>query len=238
MARKWIRCAACGETKKIPDNQTLCSMKCRSLALRQRQAEMPRGKCEVCDKIAVLMYRAHELKVCSQRCRYRAYARLRRKTHPYKWSPVPRGATGDCAYCKTTFTLCRYDQRFCSIKCNNNWHYHFGTKGIALRAKKKAERERAYAEIGTCALCGTKREKLLTMIELGGSKKAVARGIFHRDHIIARSKGGADASSNRRWLCWFCNLTRKDIDHEYDSAIAAAGKAFWKEIDKIPLYLP
>jgi len=56
---------------------------------------------------------------------------------------------------------------------------------------------------------------------------------FHRDHIDPRRNGGGDHDDNRRWLCWFCNVARQDLDPVCDDAIAAAGRAFWANC---PLY--
>jgi 5-methylcytosine-specific restriction endonuclease McrA len=63
-------------------------------------------------------------------------------------------------------------------------------------------------------------------------------GLFQKDHIVPRSKGGTDDPSNLRHLCWFCNSARKDIDAKYDAAIAVAGRAFWSAIQSLrrPLF--
>ncbi len=72
-----------------------------------------------------------------------------------------------------------------------------------------------------------------------GSTMSNGASVFHKDHIIPRAKGGSDESWNTRFLCWFCNMARKDMDAKYDNAIRASAIAFWAHIKvtiKIPLY--
>lgn len=66
-----------------------------------------------------------------------------------------------------------------------------------------------------------------------GSTMMNAATVFMKDHITPLSKGGLSEDSNIRYLCWFCNMTRKDIDIKYDLAIKMAAISFWKEIIKL-----
>jgi len=131
--------------------------------------------------------------------------------------------------CGVEYKPQRYDQRFCSIPCSDQWHIKFGIKGRNKRAKINAARECLNIEVDTCTLCGTSYDQIIPPIELGiyrGSSKAK----FHKDHIIPRANGGDDTTDNLRYVCWFCNVARQNLDSQYDTAIAAAGKAFWNEM--------
>ena len=89
-----------------------------------------------------------------------------------------------------------------------------------------AARQAFNQKIGHCALCLTSHEKILPPSAFGMRRYNKA-ATFHTDHIIPISKGGDNAEANRRYLCWFCNSARLDMDAKCDAAIAAAGRAFW-----------
>jgi len=93
---------------------------------------------------------------------------------------------------------------------------------------RQKEREEQANQVGYCRLCGVKRENIMSPKELGKTDRE--GGYFHLDHIVPKSKGGSDKKSNLRWLCWFCNQSRGNMEGQ-DQAVATASKAFWKALN-------
>lgn len=209
-------------------------MSCREENRRQKQQELPFKECPNCGTFAPLIYKVFNYNVCSKKCKGAAYNRVYRIGYIYVPPKHERvGVEKICDYCQAAYTSKRYRQRFCSDKCAGNWHYNFGSKGQNRKRKSHEKREKLYNEIKFCTLCGVEKQDIRTLPELGAHKNSISRGLFQRDHIVPKSQNGGDSEDNLRWLCWFCNLSRKDINLKYDSAIAAAGKAFWNTIKKI-----
>lgn len=212
-------------------------MECRSALKKKRMTEAaPVGECPKCHETKPLIYKAHHLRVCSEKCRHAVFSRLYVQEFGWKhnrtleFHTVAESAT--CKHCGKTFKPKRYDQSFCSGKCSGRWAYGQGGKGARKRARDEKRREEFNRRVGKCALCQTSHDKIRSQRELGiGGKTGAAK--FHGDHIIPKSRGGTEDAANKRYLCWFCNLSRKDLDVKFDQAIAEAGKAFWRWIAKI-----
>jgi len=108
----------------------------------------------------------------------------------------------------------------------------YGIKGQNLRAKILARREQRNRETDHCALCLTPYDAMRPPAEFGCMRRNKS-AIFHRDHVAPKSRGGADSPENSRILCWFCNTARMDMSLEFDTAIAAAGQAFWAKAKEL-----
>lgn len=204
-------------------------MACRvARATAQRLASAPEAACAVCGGVRPLLFRAGAWRVCSQRCRQSSYNAVLERGHPRLKHPERlRPAEQTCAECARVFAPKRYDQRFCSSPCNDRWHSAHGRKADTRRAKAQAEQEARWKAIGRCALCGTATDQLRPRTEFGATTWR-GWGLYQRDHVLPRSHGGDDSPENLRWLCWFCNVTRQNIDGAHDRLIAAAGRAFWE----------
>ena len=229
MASKRRSCPQCGEVKLLQWNQITCSMACRiARASAARLAAAPIGVCAVCEQEGPLLFTARTWRVCSKRCRMSASTTLYRtgRVQP-RYPKRSRPAEQVCEACGKTYPPRRYDQRFCSLPCNDRWQDQFGQTGVNRRLKERARLARAAAEIGYCRLCGVTTEHLVPLAAFGGSRMA-SGAFYHRDHVLPRSRGGTDAPENLRWVCWFCNYIRGNMGIEHDDLIAAAGRAFWE----------
>lgn len=140
-----------------------------------------------------------------------------------------------CKNCEKNYHTFHNRSMFCCKKCMNKYNYHNGDKGIKQKERVNKSRQERYSKIGCCELCGIDYTNIKTLKDLG-SNMMNAASVFMKDHIIPKSHGGDDAPSNLRYLCWFCNMTRKDIHSKYDEAIKQASRSFWRELNKIPLY--
>lgn len=137
-----------------------------------------------------------------------------------------------CINCGIAFIAFHKNKNsFCSGKCLDKYHYKNGRKGDKQRVKNKSRLLEKSSLIGKCNLCGIEYNKIKTMKDLG-STMLNAASVFHKDHIIPLSKGGLNDSNNIRYLCWFCNFSRKDIDIKYDEAIKQSSISFWEIINK------
>lgn len=211
-------------------NQVSCSMACR--VARQAAARLERatlGECPGCGERRPLTHQAQGHGFCGERkCAARVRASLYHYGSPKQKHPIRlRPAALTCPICQAVFAPKRYDQRCCSIPCNNRWQSQYGTKSRSWRTQALARRRKRWEAIGCCALCQTPTAGLVPMSALGGRRKNAA-ALYHRDHILPRNAGGGDEPENLRWLCWFCNSARQDMDAAHDAMIAAAGSAFWE----------
>lgn len=233
-----VTCLACGKTVVKNNHAETCSIQCREALRRLRHAgQSAVGPCEVCGVTGPLIKRVHGRGVCGHRCASTLYARLlRRPARDTGRERIRRtgvlGTTRPCLSCAEPYQVRRYDQRFCSIRCRGQWEIRHGNKGIKRRAKAAVELARRNKAIGRCALCRTSYRRLRPSSEMG-RRSANGKCLFHWDHCIPKSRGGADHASNRRYLCWFCNHARMDISESHDAAIAAAGRAFWKAVHRM-----
>lgn len=134
-----------------------------------------------------------------------------------------------CTYCNVSFNAAHKDKKYCSQSCLDKDHYHNGKKGKYQKDKNKKRLLEKSKNICNCELCGINYLDIKTLKDLG-SNMYNGNSIFHKDHIIPKSKDGADFEENTRYLCWFCNMSRKDIDSKYDEAIKQASISFWKKI--------
>ena len=223
-----ITCAHCSQVV-IKTNQTeTCSMACRGkLRVTRIKSSAETGKCPACGIDALLYVRAHGAMTCSKQCAATMFAR--HKQNPQKDFGAKDPAKA-CDGCGNPFPQKKTNERFCCEKCSDAWNYLHKKKSIKTESRKYRDQM-----IGSCSLCGVSHEQVKTPRDLGSNLHPQT---FCNDHILPKSKGGADAPSNRRWLCWFCNTARRDISQVHDGAIAAAGKAFWSRIlptDKLAL---
>lgn len=134
-----------------------------------------------------------------------------------------------CIYCNKEFMAVHRDKKFCNKNCEWAYGYKFGNRGKNSRARIKEKQVERFILIGKCELCEISYLEIKTMKDLGSTMMNAA-SVFHKDHILPQSKGGQDTPENTRYLCWFCNMSRKDMDSKYDEAIKQSSIAFWKEI--------
>lgn len=147
---------------------------------------------------------------------------------PHSWAVAKYPKT--CRRCGVAFMAKHARALFCSSRCSDNHRYNTNpTEKNRIRAKRVLR----YQAIGECALCGIRYSAIKTIKDLGGGMRNGA-AVFMKDHIIPRAAGGSDDESNRRYLCWFCNMTRKDMDARHDEAIRQAAVAFWSVINGEP----
>lgn len=139
-----------------------------------------------------------------------------------------------CKTCKNNYSTHHNRSKFCSKNCGNKYNYHYGNRGVKQKERVHNKRYDRYSKIGNCELCGIDYRDIKTMKDLG-SRMHNAASVFMKDHINPKSHGGDDSDNNTRYLCWFCNMTRKDIEPKFDSAIKEAAISFWKELNKIPM---
>lgn len=228
-----ITCASCGEAVLRGNKSETCSIKCRDILKKKRRLDSARvSLCPICGVSAKLSVTASGTKVCSERCKTVVWQRLDRRKGSRALKDIQKthlGADRPCVTCGEIMLVTRHDLRFCSTKCADKWNYAHGAKGINRRKKTAAALHAKNESIGKCALCHTHYTRIVAASVLGRTSKA-ASALFHHDHKIPKSKGGVDGPPNRRYLCWFCNLARLDIDAKHDNAIAAAGRAFWKSL--------
>lgn len=135
----------------------------------------------------------------------------------------------ECSYCQKVFLAVHKDKKFCSKRCEWKFGYHFGNSGKTRKIKARENLLAKSMAIGNCQLCGVLYSDIKTLKELGSTMFNSA-SIFHKDHMTPLSKGGLDIPGNIRYLCWFCNFARKDIDTSHDGAIKNASAAFWDYI--------
>lgn len=233
-----VTCKVCGNEVIKSNKQETCSVACARRLLTQRRKERAQvAECPCCKVVAPLEWRVRDVQVCSKRCSYVLNARFFRQKddwHHAKYKQLhARAAEGTCVCCGAVFIPRRYDQRFCTTRCGDNWSLRYGKKGENRRRKVDEAREQRNREAGACALCGTPHTRIIPPGLLGLRSKG-AKAKFHSDHIVPRFNGGHDGDDNRRYVCWFCNVARQNLDAQFDPAISAAGKAFWAAI--APLY--
>ena len=231
-----IVCENCGRIVVKNNKQLSCSMKCRDELNMKKRLQKLSEECPRCKQIKPLIYRTEEVFVCSRVCGVSIYAaRHMRVDNSVNRAPIAKLRFRDpcvvCPICKKEFSQTRYDQKFCSVKCNDAWSYKFGTKGKNRKEKEMQQRQLLEISIGACSLCGTSAQNILTKQKLGMINANV--GKFHRDHIVPISQGGTNNESNLRWVCWFCNSARLNLSAQYDNAIAEAGRVFWRVIQGI-----
>jgi hypothetical protein len=220
-----IICKFCGK-EDIKNNKSItCSLECRDKLQKKRFVESaPIGKCGECGKKDHLPYEINELQMCSKRCKNACRARERRAIYKVRYVRKKLPKSLDCRYCGKSFKPYTTRNVYCSQKCSNNDRYHNRGRNKLVRLKTLE----FHKKIGFCRLCGVTFEELKTPFELGVSKRK--NGHFHKDHIKPKARGGEKGKT--RWLCWYCNMTRGSMRQKYDSAIAKAGKAFWKAINE------
>lgn len=233
--RQWLRkttCEVCGKTEWKHNKTKTCSYACRDiLRKRRREAKAKNGACPGCSRMALLSFKAGDFQVCSKKCTYRVIQQVWRAQHGSsapRYAVHPRPLEVTCANCKKVFIPDRYNARFCSTTCRDR-HFH-KTHGAQKSQRRREAVEAHNKEIGQCALCEVRYDQIRLSTALGSRSN---RGKFHKDHITPRSKNGSSTSENQRYLCWFCNLARTDIDAKWDAAIAAAGRAFWRNVKAI-----
>jgi endogenous inhibitor of DNA gyrase (YacG/DUF329 family) len=226
-----VTCVVCQKVVIRNNKAETCSIHCRDIVKRQRLVDQaPVGICPVCGTSGPLLRRSHDVPVCSTRCKSTLYARqhsprpLRARKIEKDRREIALGSERACVWCQTKFTVRRHDARCCSRACTEK-AYRARTRAGDLVRYARA-REARNIEIGSCTLCGVTYARLRTpdTFGIGGHLGATT---FHRDHIVPRSRGGGEGR-NVRWVCWFCNWTRRNLPAAYDPAIAAAGRAFWK----------
>lgn len=239
--REWHRikgtCPVCGQefVKQYPSRT--CSIGCRDALRRaKREKEAPVAVCRICKDIKPLVVTAHGERLCSQRCKNVFYQRVFRGAdtsvkvvHHNKKKPV--GAKS-CEFCDKEFEYADVRARFCSYKCKEAAR-RVNPRSVARRREAEDARiQRRNNVVPSCAICTTPKEQIRAGCELGlthGSGKAK----FHQDHIQPKGQNGSDDPSNLRWVCWFCNVARLSMDTTFDSAVAAAGRTFWLEVNRI-----
>ena len=134
-----------------------------------------------------------------------------------------------CSWCKKEYKSFHNRGKFCSSSCIDKDRYHNKPNRKAL---VKAKQIKIYTAIGQCELCEVSYQEIKTMKDLGSTMYNGA-SVFYKDHIIPQSKGGDDSEENTRFLCWFCNMARKDMDSKYDEAIRKSAIAFWEELKNL-----
>ena len=222
-----VTCIQCGSVVQRSNPSITCGLKCRSaFRIAKRIAMSPVAACPVCGIVGALHRKAHDTLVCSARCRSVSWARRDRRVAGRPPTTVPLGTIRLCMGCAGPFVVKRFDSRFCCIICQDRWSYRYGQNGKAVRVKQQKAREDFNRTVGACALCQTSYNRLRPA-SVFGMRRRNGVAIFHVDHVVPTSRGGANIPSNRRHLCWFCNSARMDMDAVHDSAIAAAGRAFW-----------
>lgn len=243
MSKLWrsieVVCIVCGREVIKSNKQETCSMKCRDILKQQRRLEKaPEAECPCCKKTAKLLWKTRDIQVCSKRCRSVLTSRYNRSRADWDSSKYQelhtRADTAVCEMCDEEYKPQRYDQRFCSLLCGDRWHIKFGVKGRNQKAKVNATRERLNVAVNTCVLCGTSHNQIIPPNELGMHWRS-GKAKFHVDHIIPKGNGGNDTTDNLRYVCWFCNFARQNLDSQYDTAIAAAGRAFWNEMIQLTI---
>lgn len=137
-----------------------------------------------------------------------------------------------CKSCGSVFKAAHKDKIYCSKNCMYKYAYHHGNRGLKQKRKNMTALLKKCEIIQNCELCEIHYSNIKTIKELGSTTSA-AGSYFMKDHILPKSKGGGEEKSNIRNLCWFCNMTRKDMSILYDPAIKAAAKAFWKVINSL-----
>lgn len=225
-----VTCVVCGKKKQKCHPTQTCSRKCMGLLAKTKtRAKAPLGVCPVCNVEKPLLYVVHGERVCCEKCRNTQSSRFYNKRIGRHFEPETR----KCDECNKEYLAKQPQQRCCSLVCSHRLHEKPSDRRRQLsKNARDRNRERYEKGIAYCALCSIKYEAIITPWKLGmhfGSGKAK----FHIDHITPKSNGGSNNSDNIRHLCWFCNTARKDLNQEYDSAIAAAGKAFWNEITRL-----
>lgn len=233
--RHKVECIVCGQVKLSVNKTKTCGYECRERLRRARRLESSEtGPCPACGETAPLQFKAYDYRVCSVKCRHLVFARKRRLAPGYRYEGATTKLVSTdpiaCAHCGTTFTPDRHNARFCSTKCRDGFYSREPNTRARRLERAKVKREEKNKRIRSCALCGTKEKHILTPDQLGGKYGAGSK--FHSDHIVARSNGGESNGDNLRFVCWFCNQAKRDIDNAYDSAVASASRAFWREIRK------
>lgn len=232
-----VVCENCGAESLKSNKSKTCGIKCRDeLRVKRNFEASPVMACPACLRIARLTVTAKGERVCSISCRAAIWSKQRseRDWEAYKQERYKRPELGSickCLKCNEEYVQKRYDAKFCSVRCSDSWNILYGNKGKNRREKLANAKMKKESEIGSCALCGVHHESIVIENDLGKTKKN-GTSKFHEDHVETRSKGGSDDPGNKRWLCWFCNLARMDMDSVHDSAVAAAGAAFWKVINE------
>lgn len=232
-----VTCVVCGKTVIKNNRQQTCSLACREVQRQQRRlAAAPVDACPICGRHAPLVRKVLDQRVCSARCKGVFWERMARKPRDVQREASDRlartgllGSSRPCEQCGELYIVKRYDTRCCSRRCADLWRWKHG-KSQRLAEQRRIARGQRDAEIGACALCRTSHTWLRPLASFGSQQKN-ANVLFHRDHITAKSRGGSAERNNLRYVCWFCNYTRRAMDVTHDAAIAAAGRAFWKHVN-------
>ena len=225
-----VTCVVCGKKEQKCHPTQTCSRRCMGLLAKAKTKERaPLGICPVCNAEKPLLYIVYGERVCCRKCRNTQSSRFYNRKIGKHFEPEVR----KCDECGKEYLAKQPQQRCCSLVCIHRLHEKPSDKRRQLSKEAHSRnRERYEKGIECCALCGVKYEAIITPSELEmhfGCRQAK----FHVDHIVPKSNGGSSDSNNIRHLCWFCNIARKDLSQEYDTAIAAAGKAFWDEMTKL-----
>lgn len=224
-----ITCVVCGaRAHKFHPTQT-CSRRCMGiLSKNKHQESCPVGICPVCKQETKLLYGLHEIRVCSLRCRSTMGGRIFNEQRGIRF----HSETRICDECGKEYVATQKRQRCCSIACIRKLHAKPSEHKRQLQQKARDKvRQRLEKQISRCSLCGISYANIITPREFG-MRSGSGKSKFQIDHIVPRGNGGDDNIDNVRYVCWFCNVARQDLDSKYDSAIVAAGKAFWEEINK------
>jgi len=232
-----ITCEYCSKTVKKHNRQRTCSRECwEKLKAQLHLNNLKIAICPFCQKEDLLRFKVKDIYVCSEGCLNGMWRRYYDNPHlweKHKRAPARYLTRKKCAKCQTEFVPHNSNQKYCCRKCRDYYQYYVLGKRSGRLLKAQKERMLLNIKIKNCQLCGTHYKDLKAAYFFGrnaGGKHTV----FNKDHIIPKSLGGSDDDSNLRDVCWFCNFARGNADKKYDSAIAAAGKAFWEEINKNP----
>lgn len=221
-------CEACGnETMLRPEVKT-CSKSCRTtLVHRNRQSNAPFGTCVICGTIGKLPNHSKGANLCSSDCRIKFLNRNvsgKRKINGKTTSDkLPER---ECVQCKTKFKPFAVFNVYCSKECR--YKHNGKTYRATGTLRRQKIRELLAVEIGKCCLCGTSHEEIVPASEFGILAER-GKAKFHNDHITPKARGGDNSPENKRWLCWYCNMSRNSMDVIADPFIAAGGRAFWEE---------
>ncbi len=236
--RKDVKCLVCEIIFGSSNRAIVCSYKCNSiLKLKERVGKSETRLCSICSEIKPLIYKSYDKLVCSRRCVVNYNARVFRvknnTANRYNLKFYKLNEQKKCIVCEAEFKTKNWQQRFCESKCRDKWRYINGKKE---KQQLKREKNNLKIELETkeCGLCKTKVENIKTKMELGIHKFSTSK--LEKDHILPYSKGGSNVNENIRYICWFCNRSRINLDLMYDKVIAETGRVFWAEINKIPVY--